>query len=736
VLGLLVLTIFETPLWCRSTDDSYWDFVRPVDRCAANVRFEATKSEVLVSKLPFLPYGYCLIIEYALLGIILARVLMAAKLQTFFRGVNLTYRSNLAMVIDYAMILLGFCDAFYFSFFPSAKIRVAPFIRFGLAVTVPWVNDVVRSFVQVSKSIVTIGVFLLGTVVIFAWVAAMIFDDLGEKDEYGMNVNQGFENFGNSLYTMFVTMTTAILPDVMIPSYEHNRIFLFFWMPFYLLAVCIFTQVILATVYSQYGDQVTERVKQGHKNRLSGIRLAFDTLRTPDKLTKHGKQEDVVRFDQFVALVQMLRNFSGYSLIDEQYLRVCFEALDDDKSESLNAQEFVDMCAVLQTKFYVTKRDSWVREQLEGSACGGLFERAMSNGAEGPDFGCCPPAWAESKFSGSLFDKMMNVILGMNVVWMVVQSVYDLNDIPEPSWFFTIDMIFSFGYTLEVAMKLCWWSFEEYWVSNDNRFDFVTTMVLAGAGIAVLCFNVSRDFLRLLNLLRLVRLLKALNNIPAYEETVATICRMITTCGDVLVMNMLMIYLWSAWGLQLFGGQLFESNPILKDQDLAYFESHYQVYNFNDMGLAMVSMFFVTITNWNAPLVDATLALYRHFTFDWYMSCAFWLTFYVGSPLIAFNVFTAFSIDVFCKIEEMSDPENFKKSDVERNLEKMQAEMAETGWILHIQESSELQREKIYAAMFAEEDKDGDNANEGSGGDAAGEDAGPGPEQKVQEDGR
>jgi len=56
-------------------------------------------------------------------------------------------------------------------------------------------------------------------------------------------------------------------------------------------------------------------------------------------------------------------------------------------------------------------------------------------------------------------------------------------------------------------------------------------------------------------LLRLGRILKALNNIPAYQRVCMVIMRMISTCSDVLLMNLLVIYLWSALGVQLFGGK-------------------------------------------------------------------------------------------------------------------------------------------------------------------------------------
>merc|ERR1719222_935141 len=102
-----------------------------------------------------------------------------------------------------------------------------------------------------------------------------------------MAVNQGFESFGNSLYTAFVTMTTANLPDVMVPTYLHNPIiFWIWWLPFFLLAVCVFTQVILASVYSTYQDETTGTVKAGYKARAQGITATFNIIKDPVKVSK------------------------------------------------------------------------------------------------------------------------------------------------------------------------------------------------------------------------------------------------------------------------------------------------------------------------------------------------------------------------------------------------------------------------------------------------------------------
>jgi len=282
---------------------------------------------------------------------------------------------------------------------------------------------------MVSRSVVTVGVCLLATIFVFAWLMAMILDDWNEPDAYGEPINKGFTNFGDSLYTMFVTMTTANLPDVMVSSYAHSRLFLLFWIPFFVLAVCVFTQVILATVYNEYGDEVTEQEKRRHRHRMMGMEVAFRHLKADVAHNKNGKEVDVVSFETFTELVDVFRPFNRY-VVEKKFIRVCFEALDADKSEALSFSEFQDMCVVLQTRFSVTERDSAVRKWLEGSPAGLALEWWMTNGKEGPDLGTNPPAWLPSKFEGSPFCRLMSFVLLCNVGWVVVQSLYDLNDIP------------------------------------------------------------------------------------------------------------------------------------------------------------------------------------------------------------------------------------------------------------------------------------------------------------------
>lgn len=683
VLGLLLLTVFETPLWCNNQGIWYWDWQSAEERCARSGG--VPPSEIFMSGVFMIPTGIGAIVEYSLLISILVRITLIWRVESAFRNCG-SARGRTEVVIDYVLIGLGLADAAYYWMNPATNFRIAPYVRFCLAVSIPWVRDIFHSFFRVLLAITKVFFFLIGTVIIFAWVAAMIFDDLEVKDRYGTPINQGFESFGNALYTAFATMTTSTTPDVMVPSYAYSRAFVILWLPFLVLATVIFNNVLLATVYSEYQEHSGVRVQESLARRQYSVDAAFELIKEREKSGGFA-----VSFESFVRVAKILKVLQPISA-DEKLIRLLFEALDEDHSGMLSASEFNVMCDVLQTQFIITRRDGWFRAHFGGTGLGRALGSIMDNFAEGPDFGY--PA----RFQGSCFDKFMNFVLAVNVFWVLLQSAVDLNDMKEPDFFQMIDLFFSLIYLLEVGLKLLYWSWGEYWQNNDNRFDFITTLILASSAFGYLFFQLDRSIVRFLNLLRLVRLLKALNNISAYREVWSVIDRMVRTCSDVLAMNFLVIYLWSAAGVQLFGGQLCKSNPRLANQDLAYFGSHYQVYNFNDMFMGMVTMFYFTLVTWIDPIASACMELADKYTWQWFLNYAFLLTFYVASPLLAFNVFTSFSIDVFCNLQALDRedaPDRF-----EQNVAHLQAKMADEGLLLHIEESAQLSRAKVIRKIF------------------------------------
>jgi len=695
IIILLLLTVFETPLWCKV---GFWEANRS-EHCAKSIGLDT--AEIIMSNVPLLPAGAGLIVECVCLGIVLWKVWDMGKVHNAFKKNNSNYVSDGTISFQRGVTFVYIMDVAIYCINPTNNIRIAPLVRFLLVTSHPAIGNLLYSYFKILIEISKSGIFLLGTVVVFAWITAMVFDDMTQLDQYGTPLDKGFENFGNAIYTSFGAMTTSNLPDVLVPSYSYNRWFIAMWLPFFMIAVCIFRQVMLATVYHVYQEQVKEEMRESLKRRKRGINKVFNTLKEQQWSEAHGEYHEVVRFQNLEETAKTLQTFTTAVTVDLKYLEMVFQALDDDANGVLTREEFDDMCDVLQYSFVTTRRDSWLRRYYDGTKIETLLQRIMENGAEGPDYGY------SCRFAGSHFDMFMNIILAMNVLWIMVQSVYDLNDIPAPYIFSFVDTFFILMYVLEALFKLAWWSGPELWTNGDFRFDTVTTVILAIAGLAFAFFSLSKDIVRYLNMLRLVRLLKALQNIDQFATICSVISKMVTTCLDVLFVNVLVIYLWSAVGVQLYGGKLYESNPAFEGKSLDYFGNHYEVYNFNDVPLGMISLFFFTLGSWVDPVAQACMALHKDFTLSWFASAVFLFGFYVFSPLLAFNVFTAFSIDVFCKLQEFAAAEKAgNKTEVEMNLDKIRREMAEKGMILHIRESADLAKAKVYRSMFVDEGED------------------------------
>jgi len=550
----------------------------------------------------------------------------------------------------------------------------------------------------VLAAIRAVGCFLGGLIVIFALMATTVLDDSTEVNRYGDPVNTGFKSISDSIYTSFVAMTTASLPDAVIPTYVHNHaMFWLWWLPFLLLGACLFTQVVLATVYNRYEEDNSSWLKERYKKRDEGVLRAFQHLR--DCRTEDG--QSAVSCDSFHALVDKLRTLALPIWLDADVIEAAFKALDEDRNGVLSSFEFFQMVDLLQHKFRRTRRDSFIRRRCGHTFLGRALTFVMDNGAKGPDLGYA------ARYHGSVCDRCMSIILGANTAWVVVLCAVDLNDLVEPAWFSPVNVFFSFVYLVEVALKLSYWSWGQYWLSTDNRFDFTSTMILAGAGVAFLSDNADRAILQYFNmvrLLRIVRLLKALNNIPSYRMQVEVISKMVGTCWDVLMMNVLVIYLWSAAGMQLFGGELYASNPRLQSQDLAYFKNHYEIYNFNDLPLGVVTLFFCMLGSWNDALASVCLALSQRLSMFWFLAGVFHWSFYIASPLLAFNVYTAFSIDVFCQLKDSSEMQDKQEVElVERLKSNHLAEMAAKGYCLHIEETADFSRMKLHRSMLESE---------------------------------
>merc|ERR1719387_2842683 len=111
-------------------------------------------------------------------------------------------------------------------------------------------------------------------------------------------------------------------------------------------------------------------------------------------------------------------------------------------------------------------------------------------------------------------DKCMYIVLTANFVLVCIETFYDLSDYDEPACLDTLELIFSFVYLGQFFLKILVMSFQEYWASFSNRFDFFTTWLLLCTGLIERIWGgeiaTYANVFRLFRLLRMVRNLKNL----------------------------------------------------------------------------------------------------------------------------------------------------------------------------------------------------------------------------------
>ena len=91
-------------------------------------------------------------------------------------------------------------------------------------------------------------------------------------------------------------------------------------------------------------------------------------------------------------------------------------------------------------------------------------------------------------------------------------------------------------------------------------------------------------------------------------------------------------------------GTFLAGNEDLADTD--YRDSGYDILCFNDMGLAMVSLYVNLITAFVPEFYEAFCAVSST---PW-LAVLFWVSFYVIGVMIVFNVFASFIIDLFLAV--------------------------------------------------------------------------------------
>lgn len=637
--ALIALAFFEYPSWCGRSGP-----------CVAPNG--ASGAALYMSGVAHLHPGVSSGLEFLALAILTAylleiRAICASEEPNSNNNTSFAHHAALlaVLVLDAAITLL--VPAYYF-YRPGPVLRafLPLFYSRPLLQTARGIRALVRPFLDVLLFWV---LFCLGC----GWVCTLLFHDMPGTERYWRDLPTG-------LLSSFIIATGADYPMQIVAVYESHRAYVFFFVAQVIVGIFILFNFVLAVVYNAYTSKIEDDVLARARMKRDNLDLAFQLISAEDE---HGEG---LTLEGFKPLVAELRKNPTIDVSDNQ-LRLLYLALDDDGDQVISKEEFSDIIDSLELQFEIYTKDqaSFVERCLPS-----LYQM---------------PWWSDLMVyvRSPKFERFIDIFMLTNVLVVLFESTLDLKDLDTPAsvfFFAVLELAFSAVYVMEAALKVAAMSWRKYWSFAGNRYDFVVMLFLfAGAIWILLPFeDNSPELIRYLVALRCLRLVALLADIPRFADLVRIFSMLLPASIPLLVFFFLALYVFSAIGVQLFGGLIYDGNPAL-DENVhelvdAFKMNQYMSLNLNDMASAWFMLFTSVVvcylTEVPAAIASASAAG------DW--AHWFFLIAFAVNTLVISNVVLALVVDLFVDAKDRTSKEGEDAQELAILHERYAA--SELGW--------------------------------------------------------
>ncbi|KAG7161737.1 Two pore calcium channel protein 1-like 2 [Homarus americanus] len=506
-------------------------------------------------------------------------------------------------------------------------IRWSRVLRPLFVVNFPEMRQIRRSFRNLRRTlpdVVNVLFLFFFSLAIFALMAFKLFGDRGLK---WVNGRPYFQTYWDSIFDLYVLVTTANNPDIMMPAFDDSIAYVIFFVAFLIICYFIFMNIILAVIYNNYRKHLKNEVKKTVYSKRQQLSKAFEIL-----AVNLGGQRIITR-SRFVQFMRFLDSQKNPALIN-----VFWIVLDTDGSHSLEKWEFLKLADLLNVE---------VSEVVDRRTFIGHYFPSV--------YYSRPSKFLCRVVRHKLFRVFFDILTLINAVVIGIATPYSTWD-DSAEWFFL-----SF-FMMEILLKLYVMGVRRYFKHMWNVFDIVvigSAFVLGIVEAIIETERKSRLSLDVLLVLRVLRLVKIIGNVSRFKVIVHTISKIVPsllTYGGVI---MVFYYMFAMVGMESFqglvkftgydidgGSDLFCSNKKLEDSD--FWNEHYCNNNFNDC--LLIAYGYAAVTNPWARL--------------------YFLFFHLICVIIVLNIFTAFVLEVFI-LEYSASCQGNLESQMEKKIQEM-----------------------------------------------------------------
>uniref|UniRef100_A0A4W2CY06 Ion transport domain-containing protein n=1 Tax=Bos indicus x Bos taurus TaxID=30522 RepID=A0A4W2CY06_BOBOX len=550
-----------------------------------------------------------------------------------------------------------------------------------------------RSIRNTLPDILYVFLLFLFSMMIFSLMALKLF---GDRDLRTVEGSPYFTNILDIAFELYVLVTTANSPDVMMPAYELNWWYSLYFITYIIINTYIFMSVFLAVIYNNYRKhlKVCLLPPSGSLSLSSAPHLrpfwhlpapgqsgvwacllpatlslsvliilpGFTHLHANEIHTlaylKHHKMteafnilkvkvgtEFVVKEARWRRLVKVVAPDVSSSHL-ELLLRISDEG-QKGHVDKVNFLRLADLLNIRVVAINIKKHplETWMPRVYQSSTS--LLVQKM--------------------VQHRIFVWVYDVIILINAIFIALDEKDSLISYAE--W------LFLSLYIIEILLKLYTYEPSAYF-GRKQFWNWFDTLIIIAALLATVAnttiqarkYN-SQQVLDIVLILRILRLLRVIVSIQRFRVIVTTLINigptMLTFGGLVLVVY----YAFAIIGMEVFHGKihfldpgsgspdaLVCGNPALKDS--AFAQGRYCKNNFNDLASSLILLTELTVVNQWHILADG-FALVTHQAAKLYF-----IGFHVVVVILIVNIFIAFILEAFFVAYSL------EKSEVETAIEK------------------------------------------------------------------
>nr|XP_045003659.1 two pore calcium channel protein 1-like isoform X2 [Jaculus jaculus] len=494
-----------------------------------------------------------------------------------------------------------------------------------------------RSIRNTLPDILYVFLLFLFSVLVFSLMALKLFGDRGLRTAEGAPY---FTNILEIAFELYVLVTTANSPDVMMPAYNVNWWYSLYFITYIIINTYIFMSVFLAVVYNNYRKHLKNEIRKLAYLKRHKMIEAFNLLKV------QVGTEFVVKEATWRQLAKVVAPD-----ISSSHLELLLRISDEGQKGHVDKMNFLRLADLLNIQVVTVniKRhplESWVPWIYQSSASL-LVQRMVRH---------------------RIFVWIYDIIILINAIFIALDEKNPFISCAE--W------LFLSLYVMEILLKLYTYEPTAYFGRRQfwNWFD---TLIIIAALVATVTntsiqsakkYN-SQQILDIVLILRILRLLRVIVSVQRFRVIVTTLMNigptMLTFGGLVFVVY----YAFAVIGMEMFHSKvhffdpnfttpdaLVCGNPALKGS--AFARDRYCKNNFNDLASSFIVLTELTVVNqWH--VLAGGFALVTHQAAKLYF-----ILFHAVVVILVVNIFIAFILEAFFVAYSL------EKSDIETAIEK------------------------------------------------------------------